>query len=89
MLPSLDQKQGYVAGGANGAGAEILQSTDGGKTFKNIEGIKFGLDLLLLAAEAAKNTVIVAGTSFESRQQATSFICWQPCAIPIYIYGVC
>lgn len=60
-----DQTKGYVAGGANGAGAEILQSTDGGKTFKNIEGIKFGLDLLLLAAEAAKNTVIVAGIGGE------------------------
>jgi photosystem II stability/assembly factor-like uncharacterized protein len=43
---------GYVAGGANGAGAEVLKSTDGGKTFTNIAGINFGLDILLLAAEA-------------------------------------
>jgi len=52
---------GYLAGGANGAGTEILKTTDGGVTWGIIPGIKFGLDILLLAAEAAKNTVIVTG----------------------------
>jgi len=50
---------GYLAGGANGAGTEILKTTDGGVNWDIIPGIKFGLDILLLAAEAAKNTVIV------------------------------
>lgn len=49
---------GYLAGGANGAGTEILKTTDGGVTWGIIPGIKFGLDILLLAAEAAKNTVV-------------------------------
>jgi photosystem II stability/assembly factor-like uncharacterized protein len=56
-----DEQTGYVTGGANGAGAEVLKSTDGGKTFTIVSGINFGIDILLLAAEAAKNTVIVTG----------------------------
>lgn len=54
-----NENLGYIAGGSNGAGPEILKSEDGGVTFKIVEGINFGLDVLLLAAEAAKNTVIV------------------------------
>jgi photosystem II stability/assembly factor-like uncharacterized protein len=55
-----DATHGIVAGGANGIGAEILESTDGGGTFTKIDGINFGLDLLLLGAEAAHDTIIVA-----------------------------
>lgn len=44
-------------GGGNGVGAEILKTTDAAKTFTNIDGINFGLDLILLAAAAAHNTV--------------------------------
>eukprot|EP00039_Didymoeca_costata_P017967 m.331551 g.331551 ORF g.331551 m.331551 type:complete len:417 (-) comp16753_c0_seq1:51-1301(-) len=54
-----DATTGFIAGGANGAGAEVLKTTDGGKTFNVIPGIQFGVDILLLAAEAAKETVIV------------------------------
>jgi len=50
---------GYFAGGANGAGTEILKTEDGGESWNVIPGIKFGLDILLLGAEAAKNTVVV------------------------------
>eukprot|EP00041_Stephanoeca_diplocostata_P026566 m.718450 g.718450 ORF g.718450 m.718450 type:complete len:541 (-) comp22995_c0_seq2:7327-8949(-) len=60
-----DGNIGYLAGGANGVGAEILKTTDAAKTFTNIDGINFGLDLILLAAAAAHNTVIVSGIGGE------------------------
>ena len=42
-----------------GLQAEVLRTTDGGQNFTTVKGINFGLDLLLLAAEAKGNTVIV------------------------------
>jgi len=54
-----NEKVGYFAGGANGAGTEILKTEDAGVTWDVIPGINFGLDVLLLGAEASKNTVIV------------------------------
>eukprot|EP00912_Choanoflagellata_sp_UC4_P001892 UC4_evm1s1212 len=50
-----NEREGFLAGGANGVGAEILKSTDGAKSWKNLPGINFGLDILLLDAEAAKS----------------------------------
>lgn len=56
-----DEKTGYLAGGANGVGPEILKTVDGGTTFNPIEGINFGIDLLLLDIAASKETVVVTG----------------------------
>lgn len=43
-----NEKVGYFAGGANGAGTEILKTEDAGVTWDVIPGINFGLDVLLL-----------------------------------------
>lgn len=60
-----DDNTGYLAGGGNGVGPEILKSTDGGATFAPIDGINFGIDILLLDAAAAKNTIIVTSIGGE------------------------
>ncbi|EGD79233.1 hypothetical protein PTSG_09954 [Salpingoeca rosetta] len=49
---------GYTAGDANGAGPAILKSTDGGHTWNQCNAT-FGPDLLLLAATAAKDAIVV------------------------------
>ena len=33
-----DDTEGFFAGGANGVGPEILKSTDGGKSFQQVQG---------------------------------------------------
>eukprot|EP01138_Halocafeteria_seosinensis_P008758 gb/GECG01008952.1/.p1 GENE.gb/GECG01008952.1/~~gb/GECG01008952.1/.p1 ORF type:complete len:496 (+),score=62.28 gb/GECG01008952.1/:1-1488(+) len=49
---------GFVPVGADGAGAEVLKSTDSGRTWKSEAGV-VGLDLM--AAEAEGNSVVASG----------------------------
>lgn len=53
-----DPKIGYTAGDRNGEGPAILKSTDGGHNW-SVCNATFGPDLLLLAATAAKDNIVV------------------------------
>jgi photosystem II stability/assembly factor-like uncharacterized protein len=56
-IDMVDDQTGYIAGGDNGVGANVLKTTDGGKTFTSMQ-TKFAMMFLAITASSADDAVV-------------------------------